>query len=85
MAHREGEASNAKQRSDRFVCIDNAWYFDVRDGESIGPFTSRVEAESELVFYLLENGITVLTPSLAQLDAAQTYELHYNRSVISLN
>lgn len=85
MEYREGEAPNARVRSDRFLCIENEWYFNVRGGDLCGPFASREDAESELVFFLLERGITVLSPTAEQLEAAMAYDSRYSRSVISMS
>jgi len=39
-------------RTDRMNCINSEWYFLTRDGENIGPFATREEAEKQLTYYL---------------------------------
>ena len=39
-------------RTGRINCIDSQWYFLTREGENIGPFASREEAEKQLTHYL---------------------------------
>ncbi len=39
-------------RTGRINCIDSQWYFLTREGENIGPFATREEAEKQLIHYL---------------------------------
>ncbi|NKB31644.1 MAG: hypothetical protein GKR91_00905 [Pseudomonadales bacterium] len=40
--------SDAPDRSDRIFSDQNLWYFRTREGDEIGPFRYRSEAESNL-------------------------------------
>lgn len=44
-------------RTHRINCINSQWHFLVREGENIGPFATKEEAEKQIAFYLkyLEN------------------------------
>lgn len=44
MTHRNGEKGNIPERSDRFFCKDDYWYYTTREGVDIGPFDSIDEA-----------------------------------------
>ena len=39
-------------QTDRFVTVGDRWYFLTREGEQLGPFESKVKAESRLRDYL---------------------------------
>jgi hypothetical protein len=39
-------------RTHRINCINGQWYFLVREGKNIGPFTTKEEAEKQLACYL---------------------------------
>lgn len=42
------------EKSDRLYTDEERWYFRVRDGEEVGPFRYRSEAQSNLERYLQE-------------------------------
>jgi len=39
-------------RSNRFFSVSGRWYFSTREGEDLGPFASRDDAETGLARYL---------------------------------
>lgn len=39
-------------RSDRFFCVNSSWYFATREGVSIGPFSTKAEAQRGLIDFL---------------------------------
>lgn len=43
--HRDGEKEGTYFRSDRFLKVNNSFYFATREGVEIGPFKSKSEAE----------------------------------------
>ncbi len=49
---RNGEKSKTWFRSDRFLHINDRWYFLTRELTQEGPFASRSEAERELTYYI---------------------------------
>lgn len=44
MTNRNGEEGKIPERSDRFFCKDDYWYYTTREGVAIGPFDSIDEA-----------------------------------------
>lgn len=44
--------SSTPDRSDRVFSEQDLWYFKIREGEDIGPFRYRSEAESNLDHFL---------------------------------
>ena len=55
MAAREDDPEDTTRfRSDRFFCEQGQWYFTTREGPIKGPFSSRDDAEQELMLYLRE-------------------------------
>ncbi|MGD8407064.1 MAG: DUF6316 family protein [Thiohalophilus sp.] len=50
--HRTGEDGSIPFRSGRFFNIDANWYFSCREGQDIGPYPSRAEAEAALSLYI---------------------------------
>lgn len=54
MANRSGEQNSGTKffRTERFVQINDRWYFMTRGGSQEGPFDSRMEAEESLRFFL---------------------------------
>jgi Domain of unknown function (DUF6316) len=49
---RSGEESNSWFRSDRMLHVNENWYFVTRENTQEGPFSSRNEAENELMLYI---------------------------------
>lgn len=52
---RQGESKTANPRSDRFVHHEGHWFFKTREGEQVGPFLSRSEAQHALLFFVERN------------------------------
>lgn len=52
MAVRSGEQIKTWFRSDRFLCINERWFFITREFTQEGPFDNRKEAELELNLYI---------------------------------
>ena len=52
MSHRIGEPGKQYFRSDRFFCRDCQWFFTTREGSELGPFSSRGDAQGELLLYI---------------------------------
>lgn len=53
MALRNGENTEKNWfRSDRYLHINNKWYFVTREYSQEGPFDSKEDAERELLLYL---------------------------------
>ena len=52
MAVRNGENTKTWYRSDRFMHVNDKWYFLTREQTQVGPFDSREEAERELIYYI---------------------------------
>ncbi|WP_250656387.1 DUF6316 family protein [Alkalimarinus coralli] len=52
MAVRSGEKIKTWFRSDRFLCVNEKWFFITRELTQEGPFDSRGEAELELNLYI---------------------------------
>lgn len=59
--NRRGETDGVHFRSGRVFCVDNDWYYSTREGEDIGPFPTKAEAEVALTLFLRE-----LSPAGAQ-------------------
>jgi len=58
---RIGENTKTWFRSDRFLHINDKWYFITREQTQEGPFDSREEAERELYYYIgRQNHFTVI-------------------------
>ena len=49
---RGGEESKSWFRSDRMLHVNENWYFVTRENTQEGPFSSRNEAENELMLYI---------------------------------
>lgn len=49
---RVGEVEKTRFRSDRFFTSDNQFFFSTREGEDIGPFPNRSDAERGLKLYI---------------------------------
>ena len=49
---RTGETLKKHARSDRFVQRDNRWYFQTREGLSVGPFEKRSDAQYALLYFV---------------------------------
>lgn len=49
---RKGEVAKFWYRSDRFIKIDNQWYFTTRENREVGPFESRAAAEHGLGIFI---------------------------------
>lgn len=52
---REGEDKSAHPRSDRFIQHEGHWFFKTREGEQVGPFSSRNEAQYALLYFIERN------------------------------
>ena len=69
MTARDHEQWKAWFRTDRFVHTTtpgNAWYVSLREGDMLGPFDSRRDAEVELFITLRHLGVTL--PHLVEED-----------------
>lgn len=49
---RKGEAVKFWFRGDRFLQIDNQWFFTIREGRDVGPFLSRKNADHGLTLFI---------------------------------
>ena len=49
---RQGEQKKTWYRGDRFLHINDKWFFMTRELTQEGPFRSREEAERELNYYI---------------------------------
>lgn len=49
---RSGEEEKFWFRSDRFITIDNQWYFTTRENRDVGPFATREAAEHGLAIFI---------------------------------
>ncbi len=63
---RRGEKRQLRFRSDRMFVADNQWYFSTREGDEMGPYATKEEAEAELVRYLYRIGVLVGTGNAKQ-------------------
>ncbi|WP_185233086.1 DUF6316 family protein [Teredinibacter franksiae] len=53
MLVREGEVhEKVWYRSERFFCADGQWFFSTREGDDIGPYSSRLSAANGLQLYV---------------------------------
>lgn len=52
MVVRAGESNKNWFRSDRFMHVNNSWFFLTREMTQEGPFSSKFEAEKELNLYI---------------------------------
>ena len=52
MENRCGEEVKSHFRTDRFLQVNNHWYFITRELTQEGPFDNKTEAENELNLYL---------------------------------
>lgn len=52
MINRNGEDDRTYFRSDRFYSIDNKYFFSTREGDEVGPFDSKGDAELALERYI---------------------------------
>ncbi len=52
MSSRAGEREKTRFRSDRFFTAENQYFFSTREGEDIGPFPNREDAERGLKVYI---------------------------------
>ncbi len=52
MICRSGEEPKTHFRTDRFYRSDGQWFFTTREKIEVGPFSSREEADKELILYL---------------------------------
>lgn len=52
MGKREGDDNKTFFNSDRFFNEGGKWFFTTREGQLMGPFVSRKDAEQELMLYL---------------------------------
>jgi hypothetical protein len=60
MASRVGEQEKTWFRTDRFIHTshrDCGWYVALRDGDQLGPYDTRQEAEMELIMYMRDQGV----------------------------
>lgn len=51
-ARSEDQEDKARFRTDRFFCQDGQWYFTTRENTIKGPYSSREDAQQELMMYL---------------------------------
>ena len=52
MGKREGDDNKTFFNSDRFFNEGGKWFFTTREGQLMGPFDSRKDAEQALMLYL---------------------------------
>ncbi|TQV84645.1 hypothetical protein FKG94_03745 [Exilibacterium tricleocarpae] len=52
MKIRRGETEMHWYRADRFFSTSDGWFFLTREGENVGPFENRQEAERAVVLYI---------------------------------
>ncbi len=52
MENRRGEDERMYFRSDRFYSIDNKYFFSTREGDEVGPFDCKEDAELALERYV---------------------------------
>ncbi len=52
MEPRSGEEVKSRFRTERFLQVNNQWYFITRELTQEGPFDNKAEAEKELTLYL---------------------------------
>lgn len=55
--NRNGETRNVPFRSNRYFCINGTWYFMTREGNQMGPFIDKREAEAELMMFIREKSM----------------------------
>ena len=68
MSSTESETNQRRGRTDRFRCLEGEWFCTLRGNQVIGPFSSKAEAQSELLFYLRENGFISSVESMDSLE-----------------
>ncbi len=52
MSVRSGELTKNWFRSERFTLVNDQWFFTTREMTEEGPFSSKNEAEMELLLYI---------------------------------
>ena len=52
MSVRTGEANKCWFRSERFTHVNDEWFFTTREFTEEGPFSSKQDAEMELLLYI---------------------------------
>ena len=52
--NRPNEENAAPNRSDRFYCVNDAWYFAIRRGPDQGPYSSKESAQDALKIFISE-------------------------------
>jgi hypothetical protein len=50
--HKDNFHKPAPDRSERIFCEQDLWYFKIREGDEVGPFRYRSEAQSNLENFL---------------------------------
>jgi len=50
--NRHGEFSSIPFRTGRFYTVENEWWFAIRRGPDLGPYTSKSTAKQALIGYL---------------------------------
>lgn len=70
MTRREGESDRTWFRIDRFYCSNGKWYFSSRNYQNHGPFDTRSDAETELLFFMRAKGYISATDSFGSLEEA---------------
>ena len=67
---RAGETNkiDPNKRNKRFFENDKGWFFNTREGETIGPFLSLQDAKAELEFYIENDLFSGDSPSTSQAD-----------------
>lgn len=54
ITNRSGETRSIPFRSNRFFCSNGTWYFMTREGNQMGPYSDKREAEAELMIFIRE-------------------------------
>lgn len=57
MEHRTGETRNIPFRTQRYFCINGAWYFQTRGGGQQGPYITKEEMQAELLLFLRDKSM----------------------------
>jgi hypothetical protein len=67
---RAGEQKNTSFQTDRFFSVNASWYFATREGSSIGPFSTKFEAQeglSNFIYFVQKAEPSVLNSFLGIL------------------
>lgn len=55
--NRCGESRNIPFRSNRYYCTNGTWFFMTREGQQMGPYIDKREAEAELMMFIRDNSL----------------------------